>query len=178
MISSDFGGQIILIILAGVLIGVAAKYIIQFSKGRIEVIVKENLGDKISGEVKILLKKDIPIDRLFVRLIGKRETKQRNRNGKSNTQWKEFYRNEYDIEIKTPIEVGVENVFNFEFKNPNSSKTDGLEQLGNTGAVLSQVANVATNLNLLNNRKRWFLVAHLKTKGIGLKKERNIHIAP
>ncbi len=158
-------------IIGGFIFWIFFYYIARFLKGSIKIKLNKkgyNAGEKISGEFKVITKKEIDGNRLFVALVGKEEIREYNNNGKQRTRTQEIYRYEDTIEDEKIYKASTEVEHSFELETPSErSKNEGV------------INAISKGIELFSGRRRrlkWFVEVRLDAKGIDLSSTETLRI--
>jgi len=191
------GNHAILYITGGVggaaIIGIASYFIARAMKGSLKIIIpKKNVssGEPIDGRVTVKAKKAIDVDRMYIRLVGERQIRRRNRSGDgTSTSWVEFYRDEADIMMDEHLQAGFSGTYEFSMDAPTVPKlqdqiqavTDKVADNINNDFAKSIVKGIGklaeTGSRLNSGRKRWKVISRLETKGVDLSASQKIHVS-
>jgi len=161
------------LVVGGIVLSIAAYYIIRFLRGSIKLSLPKtifNPGDTISGSFELQTKKDVEGNKLLVSLIGVEITKSYH-NGKQRTHTHEIYRDSVIVEETRPYPAGYLANYTFSIPAPNLQTPELLNStLGKT---------LTTAFQLLGNRSsqlKWKIEARLDAKGVDLAASKPISI--
>jgi hypothetical protein len=156
-------------VIGGILISIAAYYLIRFMKGTIKLSLPRtafNPGEKVTGNFELQTKKDIEGNKLLVSLIGLQTTKSYH-NGKQRSQTQEVYRDQVIVEEARPYPAGYIANYNFSIPVPDFQKPDQLRSL-----LSSTIGETLTSaIQLLGNQSspiQWKIEVRLDAKGVDL----------
>jgi hypothetical protein len=171
----DTGLLIVGGVVGGVILSIAAYYILRFLRGSIKLSLPKtifNPGEAITGSFELQTKKDLEGNKLLVSLIGTEITKSYH-NGKQRTHTHEIYRDSVVVEEARPYSAGYLANYTFSIPTPDS-KAPASELLNSTiGKTLT------TAFQLLGNRSsqlKWKIEARLDAKGVDLATSKPISI--
>ena len=156
----------------GVIIAFIAYYIARFMRGTIKLSLPRtafNPGDTITGSIDLHAKKTIHGNKLIVRLIGVQETSTY-KNGETQTQSQEIYRNEILVEEEKYYHAGAKATYNFEISTPSMQSSEF--QNSKLGQVLS---TAFTLINNTSTKFKWKVEARLDAKGVDLATSKPIY---
>jgi hypothetical protein len=162
-------------VVGGVVLSIAAYYIIRFMRGSIKLSLPKtifNPGDTISGSFELQTKKDLEGNKLLISLIGVEITKSYH-NGKQRTHTHEIYRDSVIVEEARPYPAGYLANYTFSIQAPDQ-QAPASELLNSTiGKTLTAA------FQLLGNRSsqlKWKIEARLDAKGVDLATSKAISI--
>jgi predicted small secreted protein len=161
----------VILVLAVVL--VAGYYIIRFMRGSIKITLAKNSfneGEQITGSFELTTRKEIDSNRLYVMLVGKEVTKER-QGDKTRTHTREIYRDEATIEEAKTFSAGQTMNYDFQLATPSSAGSDFID------SPLGQTLKVG--MELLGGRRshlQWIVEARLDAKGVDLVSRKKINV--
>jgi hypothetical protein len=167
-----------ILILIAVIVGcgiasIILYYVARFMRGSIKLFLQRtafNPGERITGSFDLVVKKQVEGNKLTASLIGVQVT-ETNKNGKTQTQTREFYRDEHIIEEAKSYNAGHSAKYSFEISVPNSSVPDFMN------TTLGQALNAASYLlGNSHSRIKWRVEARLDAKGVDLVKSSPVTI--
>ncbi len=174
--SGSAGLIIILAVLAAIIIGVAAYFILRFLRGSINITLSRTAfspGDKISGSFELKTRKAIEGNRLYATLIGQEVTRTR-RGGSTRTYTREIFRNEVTLEEGKTYPAGQTQRYEFEIDTPSAQGTD---QAGFLNSPLGQ--SLQAGLELVSGRRRylrWMVQVRLDARGKDLTSSKKVSL--
>jgi len=175
-------------IAAAIVIPVAAYFILRSMKGSLKLDLAQKSvmsGQPITGQLHLVTKKAVHADRLYIALVGERQSKRRSsgRSG-SSTYWDEFYRDEVDVLVDQTLHPGTRQSVDFELNAPTEGQVMSAGQAiqkaseaMENGMAKALVQGVGTLASVMGGRKRWRVIARLETKGVDLAASRKLHVS-
>lgn len=177
-------------IAAAIAIPVAGYYLMRMMKGSLKLELAQKSvtsGQPISGKLLLHTKKAIHADRLYIALLGERQSRRRSSGSSGSgttTYWDEFYRDEVDIMVDQGLYAGARESVDFELNAPAEG------QIMSAGAAIRKageamqddiakelVKGVGEIASAFGGRKRWRVIARLETKGVDLAASKNLHVS-
>jgi hypothetical protein len=156
-------------VIGGILISIAAYYIIRFMKGTIKLSLPRtsfNPGEKITGNFELLTKKDIEGNKLLVSIIGLQTTTSY-RNGKRRSHTEEVYRDQVIVEEARSYPSGYVANYSFSIPVPDFQKPEQLRSLLNS-TIGETLATAVQFLGSQSSPIKWKIEVRLDAKGVDL----------
>jgi hypothetical protein len=150
-----------------------------FEKGKIDIAIPKTnftLGDTISGNVALTMKKPVKAKELSISLIGDQTTTQGGViGGDKSTSKARIY--DFKLQLDIEKEYDKSGAYNFEIKIP-ADITSGQPQMPQIEGKLGEVLKVAQMFGVTaKTTTKWYLLAKLDIPwGIDIKKEVQIII--
>ena len=167
---------IVIGIIGLIVVGIIAYYMARFMKGKMSLQLNGNYfksGETIEGTLTVETKKAIPVDRMYVAVVGERLVHRRDSDGDTSKRWEEFHRDEYDIIYQEHLRANARESYEFAIEAPDRSRFSFPE----TGVAF--VDKMVSGLQKLSGsgKMRWFIKARLETKGVDLATSEKIKIS-
>ena len=160
-------------VVAAVVVGVAAYFIIRYMRGSIKLLLSKNTfssGEDITGRFEVLAKKPIKGKKLTATLLGT-ETIKTYKDGKSHNRTRQIYKKETIIENARTYHSGFRQSYKFPLAAPELNELNFMKSdLGKT---------LKTAMNLLGDRRtiiKWHVAVRLDAVGIDLAATKSVSI--
>lgn len=167
--------HIIMLSLVGlVIISFIVIVVLKKLKGDIKISLNKtsfSSGEIINGNISVIAKKEIEVNRIYVKLIGKKKHKSRSTDGKTSSSWRIIYQNEIPLEGQTILQSNSNKSYNFNLKAPTRSDIGGPSI--NNEFINNAIKAIQT---FSGERYKWHIEAIADAKGLDLTKKKSIFI--
>lgn len=170
---NDSIGILIVVLIAGGLLGAIAYQIARFLRGSITLSLPRTAygpGDVLSGSLELHAKRAIEGNRLTASLVGLEVTRIRT-NGKTRTQTREIYRDEVVLEDAASYPPGHRSQHVFTLKVPDCRAPELPDS-----PMVQALETAATLFGNRGRRQQWRVEARLDARGVDLYASRPLSI--
>ncbi|MBL4782651.1 MAG: hypothetical protein JKX92_10450 [Porticoccaceae bacterium] len=168
------GTIVIITVIVAILAAIIAYFVLSHLKGSLDLLLTNTSfshGETIKGSFNLNAKKLIEGNSLYVALIAREVTEERDDEGGRDTRSREIYKNENRIDGPREYPQGFSETFSFEFTVPDDIQSEF------EGSTIGQAVKLIGNM-MDNGSKHieWKIEACLDAKGIDLRDSEKIYI--
>ena len=171
---------IIIAAIAVIVLGIIAYFVIRMMKGKIEIELQKrgyNPGEKISGSVNLISRKELKMNRFHIALIGYELIQRTDSDGNRKTRKNEIYRYEHNLAEAGSLRAGNNQRFEFSIIAPGGQDTEEVSELSkNIAGGIKTAANVISAMRGTSRRLEWKLEARADLPGVDIASSKKIQI--